>query len=154
MPIEDFRMTRTEILEVIEPLLQEPYFLVDVELSSSRGGPLVRIFLDTDDGITIDECAEWSRELGDVFDVRELFRGRYTLEVASPGLNRPLRLPRQYRKNIGRNLRLRVQTEESELTLTGRLLAVDEEEIRLELRDGERQVPFTSVLEARIEPEF
>ena len=143
-------MTRTEIIKVVKPLLQEPFYLVDIELASSSRGPLVRVYMDTDAGITISECAEWSRELGDILDVRELFRGRYTLEVASPGLNRPLQLPRQYKKNIGRWLLVVLKEDENNVRLTGCLKAVEEQGILLELSEGERSVPFAVIVEAKI----
>ena len=151
---EGLIMTKTEILELVEPLIREPFFLVAIELTPGGKGPLVRVILDTDDGITIDECAEWSRELGDIIDVKELFRGKYTLEVASPGLNRPLLLVRQYRNNICRLLKVILMEESSEVSLTGRLLEVDEETILLKLKEGERTVKLADIVEAKVKVEI
>ncbi len=147
-------MTRTEILELVEPLIQEPFFLVAIELTPGGKGPLVRVILDTDAGITIDECAQWSRELGDIIDVKELFRGRYTLEVTSPGLNRPLLLTRQYSKNIGRMLKVLLKEDDNEISLTGRLLEVEEEKILLKMSEGERMVNRADIVEAKVEVEI
>ncbi|MBL7033482.1 MAG: hypothetical protein ISR91_04990 [Candidatus Delongbacteria bacterium] len=145
-------MTRTELLKIVVPLIQEPVFLVDIELAGGSQGPLVRVILDTDAGITVNECAEWNRELGDIFEVRELFRNRYTLEVTSPGLSRPLQLPRQYRKNIGRRLQVILTEAEESVRLIGQLQAVDEAEILLELPDGVRTIPFAGIIEAKVKP--
>jgi ribosome maturation factor RimP len=147
-------MTRTEILELVEPLIQEPFFLVAIELTPGGKGPLVRVRLDTDAGITIDECAQWSRKLGDIIDVKELFRGRYTLEVTSPGLNRPLVSIRQYRKNIGRMLKMLIMEDDKEVSLNGRLLEVEEEKILLKINDEERTFKLAEIVEAKVQVEI
>ena len=147
-------MNRTEILELVEPLIQEPFFLVAIELTPGGKGPLVRVLLDTDAGITIDECARWSRELGDLIDVKELFRGRYTLEITSPGLNRPLLLIRQYRKNVGRMLKILLMEDDSEVSLTGRLLEVEEDEILLKMSEEERTFKLAEIVEAKVKIEI
>jgi ribosome maturation factor RimP len=95
---------KERIRACIMPLIQEPYYLVDIEVKPFRRKTRVAIFVDTDTGIQIDECAELSRQIGDLLDqIAELDEG-YTLEVSSPGLDRPLSGERQFRKNIGRHV--------------------------------------------------
>ena len=146
-------MLKSELETLIEPLLEEPFFFVDLELSSSGPGPVLRVFLDTDAGITIEECALWSRRLGDFLDVREVFPSRYVLEVASPGLSRPLKRERQFRKNLGRELEIWLQEPEeaSGDHFTGRLTDVTEQGITLAVNGGEeRRVPWSNLGKAKL----
>lgn len=95
---------KERIRELIMPLIQEPYYLVDIEVKPFRRKTRVAIFVDTDAGIQIDECAELSRQIGDLLDDLEALDEGYTLEVSSPGLDRPLSGERQFQKNIGRHV--------------------------------------------------
>jgi len=142
-------MTRQDAIDLIKPLVRDPAFLVDVEIAGGSKGPLLRIFLDTDQGITIDECMQWSRELGTLLEVHSAFPGRYTLEVSSPGLGRPLRHPRQYRKNIGEMLTVVLQGADGD-SVTGQLVAIDGEDIRLQADGGEVSIALSEIQEAKV----
>lgn len=101
-----------KLTELLQPYLNDDgsgnpaIYIVDIQIAGKQGGRLkVTILLDSDTGITIDECARISRQLGAQLDEIDLFEGRaFTLEVSSPGVDFPLQSPRQYRKNIGRSL--------------------------------------------------
>jgi len=100
-----------EIKEKIRPLLapildQQQAYLIDVVVRNERGGKLVQVLLDTDIGVTIDQCAEISRELAREIDRGNLIETSYRLEVSSPGIDKPLKLLRQYHKNIGRRFKV------------------------------------------------
>ena len=79
------------------------------------------ILLDSDEGITIQECADISRSLDQELEAVETPETNYALEVSSPGLDQPLRLPRQYQKNVGRDLKVTLETGQA---LTGTLVEV------------------------------
>jgi ribosome maturation factor RimP len=88
----------------------------------------VLILLDKDEGITIEECASVSRRLAAVLEAEETIEGSYNLEVSSPGLDQPLKIPRQYKKNVGRDLKVTLTDGE---TITGKLTAAEEDYIVL-----------------------
>ena len=114
--------------EIIESILpNENLFLVELKVSSAGGNSKVAVILDGDEGIGIDECAELSRELGNIIEEEELFELAYNLEVSSPGLDQPLKLIRQYKKNIGRDVRVLLKASSGELL--GKLEEVKEEGI-------------------------
>lgn len=99
-----------EIRRIAEDKLKEPsQFIVDVIISSRNGPQKVMVIVDGDNGITIDDCANISRDLSKVLDELPLLNERYMLEVSTPGLDQPLKLKRQYKKNIGRKLRVKLQ---------------------------------------------
>ncbi len=117
----------TELLDQQDPAL----FLVSVEVSpgpgeASPGTRKIRVYLDGDQGVPIDTCAEVSRALANRLEEEELIDDPYTLEVSSAGLSQPLLLRRQYVKNVGRHVKV---TLEDDKTVQGKLLAVTDEHI-------------------------
>lgn len=98
---------KEKIIELLSTLLEDDtFFIVEVQVSPSKIRPKVTVLIDSDAGISIDECAEISRKLDDLIEAEELIPHAYTLEVSSPGVDYPLAMPRQFRKNIGRTLRV------------------------------------------------
>lgn len=89
-----------------ENLKDSTFFIVDVNVSSDKGPTKITILLDSDNGVTIDDCVSLSRAVGGTLEERNLIDAKYTLEVTSPGVDHPLNTVRQYRKNIGRKLKL------------------------------------------------
>lgn len=117
------------IREKINDFLKPGQFLVDVLFKSKN--PHVQkllVIVDGDQGITIDDCAEVSRALSDWLDARGEMVSPFTLEVSTPGLDQPLKLVRQYRKNTGREVR--VHTRSGQI-ISGTLVDVTEGTIRL-----------------------
>jgi len=147
----------TEILEkmrvLLSPILEHHgVFLVDTSVQNERGGKLLQVFVDTDKGITIEECAIISRELAQELDRANVFQGAYRLEVSSPGIDKPLRMLRQYRKNIGRRFVVRYQSAETPSTLVGKLQSVEGEKLTFETEKGENiALEFTKIIESKEE---
>jgi len=95
---------KAKIIAWLEPFLAEhDAFLVDVKV---QGGKKVEVFVDTDSGISIGKCAEVSKFLGNLLDESDLMSDNYTLDVSSPGMGNPLKMPRQYKRRIGNVLEI------------------------------------------------
>ncbi len=124
-------------------------FLVDVQVRNERGGKLVQLFVDTDRGITIEQCSEISRELLREFDEQRFLEGNYRLEVSSPGIDRPLKLLRQYTKNIGRRFRVKYSSQGEQKTASVQLLSVVDEVLTFQAENGEAlMIPFPQIVES------
>lgn len=138
----------TAILEavgsIVEPVL-EPIdgYVVDVRLRGERGSKVLEVFVDTDQGISTDQLAEITQVLSVKLDHADLIPGRYRLEVSSPGLDRPLTTLRQYRKNLGRVLRVSFMEEGAVRDVTGVLESVSD--TALTLNNAHGQVHTVSV---------
>ncbi len=135
---------RSKLADLAESCLQPGQFLVDV-VASSKNLSKITIVVDGDAGVTIDECGEISRLLSGKLDELDFGTGRYVLEVTTPGLDQPLKLKRQYTKNVGRSLKVRRRDQSQ---VTGKLSQANEEGIVLltETREGkvrqEQEVPI------------
>ncbi|MBL6444981.1 ribosome assembly cofactor RimP [Fulvivirga sp. 29W222] len=87
-------------------LSDKNHFLVDVVISSSKGPKKVLVLLDGDQGVTIDDCADLSRAIGNELEEKGLIEEAFRLEVSSPGVDYPLQSIRQYKKNIDRSVKV------------------------------------------------
>ena len=123
--------------------------LVEVEVRGAHGSRVVRIVGDADEGLDLDLIADLSREIGDRLDEDDFIGAKYTLEVSSPGVDRPLRTPANFRRNVGRDVRV-VRTrgaidrgEKGELT--GTLDAVDDQGLTLTVGSDTVTVPHDDV---------
>ncbi|RJR22505.1 MAG: ribosome maturation factor RimP [Desulfobacteraceae bacterium] len=98
----------SEVQKVVEPILEDLGFeLVAIDYLSSRGGWILRIYIDRDGGVTLDDCALASREIGDVLDIHEVLNHGYVLELSSPGLDRPLTREKDFLKAVGKRLKVK-----------------------------------------------
>ena len=124
-------------------------FLVDVAIKQEGETSVLQIFFDTDAGVTIDQCAQVSRELNRAIELHQLLENSFRLEVSSPGIDRPLKLLRQYRKNLGREYRVRYRSEGTTNECVGKLEAIDEQRITFQPNQGETvTLEFESILES------
>ena len=98
-----------KITDLAEPVLDDLGFeLVDVEYLSEHGRWVLRIYIDKEGGVTIDDCVNLSREIGDLIDIKDVIEQEYVLEVSSPGLNRPLKKERDFTRVIGKKIKVRM----------------------------------------------
>jgi ribosome maturation factor RimP len=111
--------------------------LFDLQFRREGHGWVLRVFIDTESGVSLDHCATVSRELGQYLDVEDLISHAYHLEVSSPGLERPLRSLEEFRRACGKKVRLKVhQAIGDQKIFEGTLRAVAGDSIQLELVDG------------------
>jgi ribosome maturation factor RimP len=142
-----------EIKKMAETWLTPGQFIVDVLISSKKGPRKVMVLVDGDEGFNIDDCAELSRHLSKALDENALIDDNYFLEVSTPGVDHPLKMKRQYYKNIGRSLRVKLHDK----TIEGKLAAVTENEITLTMESGTGKNKESKLIElpiAEIEKAF
>jgi len=124
-----------EIRKIAEGKLKDSsQFVVDVIVSSKRKPQKVTVVVDGDAGINIDDCADISREVSKVLDDSTVLTDAYILEVTTPGLDQPLKLHRQYKKNIGRRMRIKL----FDKIVEGKLVGVSDSGVTIEQGDGKK----------------
>jgi ribosome maturation factor RimP len=122
--------------------------LEEVEVRGQQGSRKVRLVVHAEDGLDIDVIARVSRRVGEALDEQDVVKGGYTLEVTSPGADRPLRTARDFARNRGREVRV-TRLADTEVAgdreTVGTLTAVDENEVRLEVDGAEVTIPLRDV---------
>ena len=152
--------SRNEILtEQVHGLIastmeKEGVELVRLRISGSPGNGFLRVYIDKEGGVTVDDCTSVSRMIEDLLDMADLMGGRYVLEVSSPGLDRPLRTQRDFARSIGRVVRIVVSRPEENISLIGRVTGCDEGRVFLNCEGEDRTVKLSDVLDAKLELEF
>jgi len=126
--------------------------LIDVVLRGGRGERILQVFVDSETGVTIDQCTAISRTISETMSRTNLVPGSYRLEVSSPGADRPLEYSWQYAKHVGRSFRVQRRTGGGTSSVEGTLASADEKEITLEqAKTGESvSIPYGEIVEARV----
>lgn len=161
MPSDD---VLAQIRELIRPSLEQSGVeLFDVRLAGSGGERILRLTIDTETGVTLDDCERVSNTVAAVLDAYDPIDGPYTLEVSSPGAERPLRDVGDWRRHVGRLVNVRFAGESDtgeagETVVEGRLLSVGEDAVEVEVRERRRvvptRIPFSAVRAARLAVEI
>ncbi len=134
---ETFTIKKVE--QIIMPILSEyNYQLVDIELIRGKNRSILRIYIDKNGGITVDELAMFNNRIGDVIDAESIFEDSYTLEVSSPGLNRRIRYPVDFDRFAGKEIRIKVHKKiDGSNQISGTLLGMDGDDVVVQ-RDNKK----------------
>lgn len=142
-----------KIEQAAENLLQsEGMELVDMEFRKERQRWVLRVFIDKPGGVTLDDCAEISRQLGDQIDVYDLIHTPYTLEVSSPGLDRPLKKDKDFIRHLGQKIQLTIKEPIEKQTFFEGFL-VDYQPgglLHLAEKNKTREIPVSLIAKARL----
>ncbi len=160
VPREAFTVVSNEIAErvrrIADPILtSEGMELVAVEYRREARGWVLRLTIDKETGVTLDDCSRISQAVGRELDIEDFISAPYVLEVSSPGLTRPLKTEKDFLKRRNRLIRVRtVDPINGRQQFKGRLLGVSNEEIDLEEEEGMIQIPLAKIARANLEIEF
>lgn len=143
--------------KLIEPLLQEDIFLVSIKIKPTNN---IKIYLDADNGLGIEKCIKINRALYKIMEEKGMYpNGDFSLEVSSPGIDEPLKLLRQYKKNVGRTVEVLTNSEDKK---EGKLAEVSDEKIVIEYTEGKGkkaitkkdEIYFTDIKQTRVQIKF
>lgn len=142
----------------VDSLTHPEHFVVEVLVSGNPAQRKIKVVLDGDQGITIEDCARISRSLSAQLDELDLIAENFTLEVSTPGLDQSLKLKRQYTKNIGRKLKI---VGKDKIIVKGTLTGITEDTVHLvDEENGGRQelkkvaIPFEDIDKAFVQISF
>jgi ribosome maturation factor RimP len=137
--------------------------IFDVQFRREAGGMILRVQIDrpgpaatAEESVSVEDCAHVSRDLSAVLDVEDIVPTAYTLEVSSPGLDRPLRRADDYRRFAGRRAKIVMrEAVDGQTFFKGRLAGVEDQAVLIDGEDGRRhQVPIDVITRANLEVEF
>jgi ribosome maturation factor RimP len=150
-------MNPKEIVErvqtIIDPILsQEGLELVDIEYRRESKGWVLRLYLDKEGGITLDDCTRMSQEVGRNLDIEDFIQASYTLEVSSPGLTRSLKTQKDFIKNLHRWVKVKTfDPIDHRRNFKGKLMGIFENKIDIESDGGIFEIPLNNVAKANLE---
>ncbi|AFT72122.1 Ribosome maturation factor rimP [Alloalcanivorax dieselolei B5] len=147
---------RTEqIRELLAPVVNDMgYELWGIEYLQGRGAVL-RLYIDHEAGITVDDCVAVSHEVSGVLDVEDPIPGEFNLEVSSPGMDRPLFELSQFERYLGEQVQLKLLAPVAgKRKMMATLVAVDGDTLVLMLNGDTLRIPYSQVDRARLEPRF
>jgi len=135
--------------------------LAEVEYRQEGRRMVLRLYIEREGGVTLDDCTAVSRELAEILDVEDFILANYNLEVSSPGLNRPLKKPSDYERFTGKLVKIRTfellpdDAGNRRKTFTGKLLGLEKGIVLLKLSEGQTAgIPLEKVAKANLEVEF
>ncbi|HSV37412.1 MAG TPA: ribosome maturation factor RimP [Nocardioidaceae bacterium] len=145
--------TRDRLSSVLtEPLLALGLDLEAIEITPAGKRKLLRVAVDQDGGVTLDDIAGATKEVSRILDETDVMGDRpYLLEVSSPGIDRPLTLPRHFRRNQARLVKITTSANE---TITGRIVEAGDDAAVLDVNGKTRSITYTDVTKARVQVEF
>ena len=146
----------SKLHELLKPVVEALNCeLWGLELQSGGKRKLLRIYIDSEDGIGVEDCERVSRQSSSILDVEDAINGEYVLEVSSPGMDRPLYELAQYEKFKGENITLKLRFPyDGRRNFKGRLTGVDGDEIVLVVADTEYLFPIEGIDKANVVPRF
>lgn len=159
------QLVKKQVERLAEPIIEEfGLELVDIEYTQQGRHWLLCLYIDKPGGVTLDDCADFSREFSTVIDVEDIVAGAYRLEVSSPGLDRPLRKEADFTRFAGEMIKLKTKTLSdpdargyTRKAFMGVLLGLDGESVELEQTDstgGKVLIPLQDIDKANLDPQF
>ena len=144
-----------KLADMFGPVIESMgYELIAVEIVGG-GGTTMRVYIDSQDGITVDDCADVSYQISGLLDVEDPLRGRYTLEVSSPGLDRPLVTLEHFRQFTGSRVKIRsLEPILGRKRFTGVLEAVEDGTLVIAVDNEVYEIPFDRIERANLVAEF
>ncbi|WP_414672157.1 ribosome maturation factor RimP [Lentibacillus sp.] len=142
--------------KLVEPILEERGLdLVDVEYVKEGKNWFLRVYIDKEGGVDIDECGIVSEQLGEKLDERDPINGAYFLEVSSPGVERPLKSKADFEKNVGSNVYIKLyEPINGEKEYEGILTEFTDETAivvyRVKTREKQAEIPYEKIAKARL----
>ena len=155
------RQASPKLQALIQPVAESlGYELVGIEHLPQGGHSLLRVYIDSENGITIDDCEKVSHQLSGVLDVEEAVHGKYYLEVSSPGLDRPLFSEEHFQRFSGEQVKMKLAVpQQGRRKLKGTISGVTDGNVLITIEDGQEgeqeiSVPFDSIDKANLIPQI
>ncbi len=153
---EMMKQAPEHLVNLIEPTVEGlGYECVGIEYNPHPKHGLLRIYIDSENGILVDDCGKVSHQVSGVLDVEDPIQGNYHLEVSSPGEDRPFFKVSQFERYIGSTVLVHLfKTINSRRKITGLIIKVDGDMIMLQEGEQVFEVPFAAMSKARLVPEY
>jgi len=145
-----------KLSELLQPLIEDlGYEFVGLEYNSNPKHALLRIYIDQQDGVGIEDCETVSRETAALLDVKDPIRSHYNLEVSSPGIDRPLFTPAHYSEFTGHEAQINLYApQDGRRKFSGPILNADESSVSIEQDGLEVTLDYDNIAKAKLVPDY
>ena len=149
-------MSSSKLNNLLQPLVEDlGYEFVGLEYNPNPKNSLLRVYIDAEDGVGLEDCERVSREMAALLDVEDPIKGHYNLEISSPGLDRPLFTLEQFERFAGDEAQLSLfAPEHGRRKVKGSIVSVGENEVLMELDGEETAFRFDNIAKARLVPDY
>lgn len=124
--------------------------IVTIEVVGAKKAPTIRVYIDTPEGVSFDQLSGAQSWIGDLMDSIDPFPGAYTLEVSSPGIDRPLRTPEHFARYVGETAAIKTQALDGRSNWTGQIVSADDEGVVLQVEDAQHTIPYSAMKRAHL----
>lgn len=144
-----------QVTNLVEPILEELGLeLVEIQLRNERNGLVLRIMIFRPEGVTLDDCSRVSREVGHLLEVEDLIESAFHLEVSSPGLDRPLKTEKDFRRYLGSEVQVQGKPMSAFQSCSGQVVEVRDGMVVLDLPKERREIPIDEIAKATLVIKF
>ena len=152
--VVDLTAMREELIKMLEPSIEAMnYELVDIEFAQAGRGGILRLYIDAQNGITVDDCARVSHAVSEMLEVEDPIQGHYTLEVSSPGFERVLRKKAHFERFLGERVFVELKLPlNGRRRFAGRLNALNGDSIVVDVDGQDYTLPMDRIQKAKLKP--
>ncbi|MFC1589466.1 ribosome maturation factor RimP [Pseudomonadota bacterium] len=146
----------SHLWELFEPVVQGMgYELIEIEYQPNPNYGVLRLYIDKDSGIEVDDCSAVSRQISAILDVEDPVPGKFNLEVSSPGMDRPLRRLEDFQRFVGEEVKVKTGMPfDGQRNFKGLLNGIEDDLVIIECENKEVRLPVTAIDKARLVPDF
>lgn len=146
----------SHLWELFEPVVEDMgYELIEIEYQPNPNYGVLRLYIDKDTGIQVEDCSAVSRQISAILDVEDPVPGKFNLEVSSPGMDRPLRRLEDFQRFTGEVVKIKTgMAFEGQRNFKGRMCGVEDDLVIIECENKEVRLPVTAIDKARLVPDF
>jgi len=150
------RQSMSHLWELFEPVVTGMgYELVEIEHQPHSTNGVLRLYIDKESGIVVEDCSAVSRQISALIDVEDPISGHFNLEVSSPGLDRPLRRVKDFQRFSGEIVKIKTgMAIEGQRNFKGLLRGIENDQVIIECEDKEVRLPLSAIDKARLVPDF
>ena len=146
----------SHLWELFEPVVEDMgYQLIEIEYQPNPNYGVLRLYIDKEEGVLIEDCSAVSRQISAILDVEDPVPGKFNLEVSSPGMDRPLRRLEDFQQFIGDVVKIKTGMPfDGQRNFKGQLTGVEDDLIIVECENKEVRLPVAAIDKARLVPDF